>query len=152
MPLFEANSVTTTYSNFQGYMHILGPENATFWGRSVTKGYSNFYGYYMYWTYKVKKMPLFRQLLLLRINPALMVTTYIAHIRFRKCHFWGDSWYYSFLQLSRLLYVLNILGQENATFWGNFCYYNSLQCSRFHADTRSKNATFWGRSCYYSLL
>ena len=59
MPLFEAPSVTTAYSNCQGYMHILGPENATFWGRSVTRGYSNCNGYYMYWTYKVKKMPLF---------------------------------------------------------------------------------------------
>ena len=48
MPLFEATSVTTAYSNFQGYKHILGPENAIFEADPVTIAYSNCNGYYMY--------------------------------------------------------------------------------------------------------
>jgi hypothetical protein len=34
-----------------------------------------------------RKCHFLRQLLLLYINPAVMVTKYIAHIRSRKCHF-----------------------------------------------------------------
>ena len=68
----------------QIYMHILGPENATFWGNSCY--------------YSLTRLP--RLLHVLNILGQYNAT------------FWGDSCNYSFTHLQVLLHVLNILAQQ----------------------------------------
>ena len=81
------------------FLHILGQENATFWGNSSY--------------YSLAQLPWL--LHVLNILSAENAT------------FWGDSCYFSLTQIKCLLHVMNILGPENATFWGDFSYYSLIQ-------------------------
>ena len=87
MPLFEATSVTTAYSYFQGYMHIAHTRSRKrhFLRQLLLLQLTIIVMVTICTEHtRSRKCHFLKQLLLLQIIPALMVTIYIAHIRSRK--------------------------------------------------------------------
>ena len=100
---------------------------------------------------RLGKWHFLRRIMLLQRYPVVMVTTRFEHTRSRKCHLLRKLLLQYLTKLLKLLHVLNILGQENATFWGDSCYYSlTLLYWLLHVLNilGPGNATFWGEDTW----